>query len=82
MEVKRLLIMLAPQEADEKVLEAASFLSGSIIQSKASIQLFETGGQEEIKKLFGRTIFQKHYVKICRMSCIQLFHVKSNILKY
>lgn len=49
MHADRLLMMLAPQEADDKMLEAVSFLSGSIIQSKASIKLFETGNQEEIK---------------------------------
>ncbi|WP_147803836.1 BglG family transcription antiterminator [Alkalicoccus halolimnae] len=47
--VKRILIMLAPENTNNVESSALSTISGMIVQTKESIRLFETGSENDIK---------------------------------
>ena len=58
MEMKRMLLMLAPEDTHQEVLEVFSFLSGLIIQSQATSELFETGSETVIKDFLTKEFHQ------------------------
>ncbi|MCJ7842260.1 BglG family transcription antiterminator [Lederbergia sp. NSJ-179] len=58
LEMNRLMIMLAPQDTNHETLEAISFLSSAIIQSKGSIKLFESGEIEEIRDFLSEQFYR------------------------
>ncbi|MDY0406139.1 BglG family transcription antiterminator [Virgibacillus sp. 179-BFC.A HS] len=56
--MRRVLLLLAPQNASRQTLEAVSFLSGTIVKNKASIKLFETGSEDEIKQFLAKQFYE------------------------
>ncbi|WP_232225534.1 BglG family transcription antiterminator [Oceanobacillus manasiensis] len=52
MQMTTILLMLAPEAAEQETLEVMSLLSGLIIQGRERIQLFESGEEAAIKQLF------------------------------
>ncbi|WP_430790604.1 BglG family transcription antiterminator [Virgibacillus flavescens] len=50
MKMDTILLMLAPENAHQEMLEVLSFLSGTIIQEKDSISLFESADEEKIEQ--------------------------------
>lgn len=49
MTINTILLMLAPEKAQQEVLEVFSFLSSLLIQDEVSLRLFSSGDQEKIK---------------------------------
>ncbi|WP_042143475.1 BglG family transcription antiterminator [Paucisalibacillus sp. EB02] len=49
MTINTILLMLAPEKAQQEVLEVFSFLSSLLIQDENSLKLFSSGDQEKVK---------------------------------
>ncbi|WP_096272481.1 BglG family transcription antiterminator [Paucisalibacillus globulus] len=49
MTINTILLMLAPEKAQQEVLEVFSFLSSLLIQDEVSLRLFSSGDQEKVK---------------------------------
>lgn len=60
--VKRVLLLLAPLDANQNVMEVLSFLSASIIESERSIHVFSNGKKEELLN-FISSRFLKHHLR-------------------
>lgn len=56
--VKRILLLLAPMNADRQVMEVLSFISALIIQSPKSIELFKYGSKEELMNFISNEFFK------------------------
>src|SRR5699024_9385339 len=57
-DVKHILVMLAPQETEPESLEILSCLSGLIIQNEASIELFQSANEADIKSFLTEQLNQ------------------------
>lgn len=60
MEVKFLLLMLSPEEPDEKTLEVLSHLSSLLIESEESKAIFESNDENQIASYLS-TRFEQFY---------------------
>lgn len=60
MEIKRILLMIAPEESNQQALEVISFISGLIISNETTTQLFETGTETEIHSLISSHLSDFH----------------------
>src|SRR5690606_25766910 len=49
MTINTILLMLAPEKAQQEVLEVFSFLSSLLIQDEVSLRLFSSGDREKVK---------------------------------
>ncbi|WP_067838034.1 BglG family transcription antiterminator [Amphibacillus sediminis] len=56
MESDTLLFMFSPEESTSEQLEIFSFISGLIIQSERTIELFESGNQSQIKQYLSQQL--------------------------
>lgn len=54
-EVKRILLMLAPENTESEVLDVFSFISGLVIES---IELFESGSEQQIKQFLSDQFYE------------------------
>jgi mannitol operon transcriptional antiterminator len=55
--VNRILLLLAPEQADPNELEIMSFISASIIESKESIHNFETAAKSSLIQYISQKYF-------------------------
>jgi len=70
--VKRILLLLAPFQADDLTIELLSFISSLIIQSETSIKLFEAGNKEEIRHFISNQ-YLNNYIKTNQEATTCLF---------
>lgn len=56
--VKRVILMLAPLDADQKLLDLLSSLSVMLIASEEHTQIIESGSEAEMKKLISQHCFE------------------------
>jgi len=65
-DVKHILVMLAPQETEPEALEIMSCLSGLIIQNEASIELFQSAKEADIKSFLTEQLNQYMEQKLAK----------------
>ncbi|SDJ81438.1 mannitol operon transcriptional antiterminator [Sediminibacillus albus] len=58
MDIKHILLMLAPDDTSQEVLEILSYLSGLVIKDKKSIQLFQSGNEAKIRQFIAGQLNQ------------------------
>ncbi|KKI89202.1 hypothetical protein WQ54_26900 [Bacillus sp. SA1-12] len=63
--VSRILLLLAPEQAPPEQLELMSFISASIIESQASIEMFETASKNSLIQAISQQYF-KNFVQQLR----------------
>ncbi|WP_227551775.1 BglG family transcription antiterminator [Metabacillus sediminilitoris] len=63
--VTRILVLLAPEQADSSQLELMSFISASIIESQASINIFESAAKNSLIQYISQKYFT-NFVKNLR----------------
>lgn len=66
MEIKRILLMLAPENVKSEVLEVFSLISTLVIQDQESVELFELGTENEIKQFLSNHFYQFMNEKITK----------------
>src|SRR5699024_7099464 len=65
-DVKHILGMLAPQETEPESLEILSCLSGLIMQNEASIELFQSANEADIKSFLTEQLNQHMEQKLAK----------------